>query len=149
MRGVRGVLRTRSQGAGDASLATPLIIARLLALWCDLAGEERDARTLVLTFDASVHGWAAVLRMSPDEPGIEVVGGSDCLGAISALRKGLFRSPALQNVALLHNRLFMDVSAAPPLYLHVPGVVMKAEGVCAPLRERVEPLSRRLRSGES
>ena len=148
-----------------------------------LAGEKRDARILVITFDASVHGWAAVLRTSPDEPGIEVVGGyrtavdllgsafinpaalpdcpvaqvyretlagllatkaasklypladhtvlirSDCLGAISALRKGSFRSPALQNIALLHNRLFMDVDAAPQLYPHVPGVVMKAEGV--------------------
>jgi hypothetical protein len=49
--------------------------------------------------------------------------------AISALRKGSFRSPALQNVALLHNRLFMDVSASPPHYLHAPGTVMKAEGV--------------------
>jgi hypothetical protein len=40
-----------------------------------LAGEERDARILAITFDASVHGWAAVLRTSPDEPGIEVVRG--------------------------------------------------------------------------
>jgi hypothetical protein len=54
---------------------------------------------------------------------------SDCLGTIAALRKGSFGSPALQNIALLHNRLFMDVGAAPPLYLHVLGVVMKAEGV--------------------
>jgi hypothetical protein len=54
---------------------------------------------------------------------------SDCTGAISALRKGSSRSPALQNVALLHNRLFMDVGASPPHYLHAPGTVMKAEGV--------------------
>ena len=54
---------------------------------------------------------------------------SDCTGAISALRKGSFRSPALQNVALLHNRLFMDVGASPQHYLHAPGTVMKAEGV--------------------
>jgi hypothetical protein len=148
-----------------------------------LAGEERDSRTLVITFDASIHGWGATLRTSPDEPGTVVVGGyrqavdalgaayiepsslpdcpaaqvyretlagylatqaasklfsladhtvlirSDCLGAIAALRKGSFRSPALQNVALLHNRLFMDVKASPPLYLHAPGTVMKAEGV--------------------
>jgi hypothetical protein len=40
-----------------------------------LAGEERDSRTLVITFDASVHGWGAVLRTSPNESGIEVVGG--------------------------------------------------------------------------
>ena len=40
---------------------------------------------------------------------------SDCVGAISALLKGSFRSPALQNAALLHNRLFMDLGAMPPL----------------------------------
>ncbi len=38
-----------------------------------LAGEERDARILVITFDASVHDWAKILRTSPDEPGVEVV----------------------------------------------------------------------------
>jgi hypothetical protein len=54
---------------------------------------------------------------------------SDCTGAISDLRKGSFRSPALQNVALLHNRLSMDVGASPPHYLHAPGTVMKAGGV--------------------
>ena len=36
---------------------------------------------------------------------------SDCVGAISALLKESFRSPALQNGALLHNRLFMDLGA--------------------------------------
>ncbi len=146
-----------------------------------LAGEEHDARILIITFDASLYGWAAVLRTSPHEAGIEVMGGfrtavdllgsafistaalpdcpaaqvyretlagwqatqsagklfslanhtflirSDCVGAIAALRKGSYRSPALQNVELLHNRMFMDVGAAPPLYLHVPGV--KAGGV--------------------
>jgi hypothetical protein len=35
----------------------------------------------------------------------------------------------LQNVALLQNRLFMDVGASPPHYLHAPDTVMKAEGV--------------------
>ena len=54
---------------------------------------------------------------------------SDCVGAISALRKGSFRSQVLQNVALLHKRLFMDLGAMPPLYLHAPGAVVKAEGV--------------------
>jgi hypothetical protein len=54
---------------------------------------------------------------------------SDCTGAISALRKGSFRSPALQDVALLHNRLFMDVGASPPHYAHAPVTVMKTEGV--------------------
>ena len=36
---------------------------------------------------------------------------SDCVVTISALRKESFRSPALQNGALLHNRLFMDLGA--------------------------------------
>ncbi len=40
-----------------------------------LEGEERDPHILVITFDASVHGWAAVLRNSPHEAGVEVVGG--------------------------------------------------------------------------
>lgn len=31
-----------------------------------LAGEESDARVLAINFDASIHGWAAVLRTSPD-----------------------------------------------------------------------------------
>jgi hypothetical protein len=148
-----------------------------------LAGEAKEARILVITFDASVDGWGAVIRSSPDERGTEMVDGyrlaapilgrafvdpaaipacpasqvyretlagflatraasqlhaladrtilirSDCTGAISAIRKGSFRSPALQDVALLHNRLFMDVGASPPHYLHAPGTVMKAEGV--------------------
>ncbi len=46
---------------------------------------------------------------------------SDHAGAITALLKGSYRSPALQNKALLHNRMFMDVGAALPIYLHVPG----------------------------
>ena len=127
-----------------------------------------DARLLVITFDASVHGWTAVLRSSPDEPGVEIVGGyraavillaqtsstrrrsgvsgsagvpgstrlrslqagckplselyslanhtmlihSDCSGAISALRKGSIHFPALQNNALLHNSLFMNLGTA-------------------------------------
>ena len=40
-----------------------------------LAGDERDARVLVITFDTSVHGWAAVVRTSRDEPGVENVSG--------------------------------------------------------------------------
>ncbi len=35
----------------------------------------------------------------------------------------------MENVALLHKRLFMDVGASLPHYLHDPGTVMKAEGV--------------------
>ena len=133
-----------------------------------LAGEASEARILVITFDASVDGWGAVIRSSPDERGTELVGGyclaapslgrafvdqaalpacptsqvyrevlagflatkaasqlhaladrtvlirSDCTGAISALRKGSFRSPALQNVALLHNRLRGSFTSALP-----------------------------------
>ena len=54
---------------------------------------------------------------------------SDCVGAISALSKGSFRSQALPNVALLHNRLFMDDGAMRPLYLHAQGAMLQAEGV--------------------
>ena len=60
---------------------------------------------------------------------------SNCVGAISALRKGSFCSLALQNVALQHNRLFMDIRAMPPLYLHAPGALLKAEGVDGLSRE--------------
>ena len=42
---------------------------------------------------------------------------SDCVVAISARRKESFCPPALQNVALLHNRLFIDLGAMQPLYL--------------------------------
>jgi hypothetical protein len=51
-----------------------------------------------------------------------------CSDCVAALRKGSYRSPALQNIALLHNRMFMDVGAAPQ-YLHVTGMAIKAEGV--------------------
>ena len=60
---------------------------------------------------------------------------SDCVGAISALRKESFRSPALQNGALLHNRLFMDLGAIQPLYLYAPGAVLTAEDVDGLSRE--------------
>jgi hypothetical protein len=40
-----------------------------------LAGEARDARILVITFDASVDGWGAVVRSPPEEQGTEIVGG--------------------------------------------------------------------------
>ena len=54
---------------------------------------------------------------------------SDCVVAISALPKESFRSPALQNGALLHNCLFMDLGAMQPLCLYAPGAVLTAEGV--------------------
>ena len=33
-------------------------------------------------------------------------------------------------MSLLHNSLFMDVCASPQLYLDVPWLLVKAEGVC-------------------
>ena len=60
---------------------------------------------------------------------------SDCVGAISALRKESFRSSALQNGALQHKRLFMDLGGMPPLYLYAPGAVLKAEVVDGLSRE--------------
>ena len=59
----------------------------------------------------------------------------DCVGALSALRKGSFTSPALQNVAILHNQMLISLGAASPLYLHAPGTVMKAEGIDGLSRE--------------
>ena len=40
-----------------------------------LAGEAKEARILIITFDASVDGWGAVVRSSPEERGTEFVGG--------------------------------------------------------------------------
>jgi hypothetical protein len=154
-------MRTAMERYGDAGQPLlPVVPSSLYGAF--LAGEAKKARILVIPFDASVDGWGAVVRSSPEERGTEIVGGyrsaapilgrafvdpaalpacpasqvyretlagflvasqlhaladrtvlirSDCTGAISALRKGSFRSPALQNVALLHNRLFMDVGA--------------------------------------
>jgi hypothetical protein len=40
-----------------------------------LAGEAKAARILVITFDANVDGWGAMVRSSPEETGTEFVGG--------------------------------------------------------------------------
>ena len=40
-----------------------------------LAGEDLGMRILVIPFDASVHGWAAVIQTSPSVPGRVPVGG--------------------------------------------------------------------------
>ena len=45
------------------------------------------------------------------------------------MRKGSFRSPTLQDIALHFQDLFFDAGAVAPLFLHAPGEVMKAEGV--------------------
>jgi hypothetical protein len=64
---------------GQKTAGSPLAGARLpcsrhgsLFRSADGPGEEREARILVITFDAILHIWA-VLRTSPGEPGIEVV----------------------------------------------------------------------------
>ena len=40
-----------------------------------LAGKAREALILVITFNASLDGWGAVVRFSPEEKGTEIVGG--------------------------------------------------------------------------
>ena len=146
-------------------------------------------KALVVSYDASVHGWGAVARTSPDEPGRVFVGGyrqalellgeaflepaslgdtpaaqiyretlagwlallavsqeyalgrytvlvrGDCLGALAALRKGSFRSPLMQDIALAFNTLFMRVAGKPPLLLHAPGAALVAERVDSLSRE--------------
>ena len=52
----------------------------------------------------------------------------DCFGALTALRKGSFRSPAMQDAALAFNELFMRARALPPLFLHTPGRQLVLEG---------------------
>ena len=55
----------------------------------------------------------------------------------------------LQNEALLHNRLFMDVGAAPPLYLRAPGRWTTFRALPPTPPERAGPPSRRSRLGKS
>ena len=55
---------------------------------------------------------------------------NDCMGALAALRKGSFRSPALQDVALKFASLCIQLDISPPpAFLFAPGEVLKAEGV--------------------
>ena len=42
----------------------------------------------------------------------------DCVGALRAMRKGSFRSPTLQDMAMRLQELFLDAGADPPLFLH-------------------------------
>jgi hypothetical protein len=159
-------------------------------------GELGEVKPLVITYDASVHGWGAVIRTSPEEPGLVVSGGyrqaldllganfldpaglgegpaaqvyretlagllaaraasqhfalgdhtvlirGDCRGALAALRKGSFRSPVMQDIALEFNELFLRTARRPPLFLHVPGDVLKAEGVDALSRAVAEDRTR-------
>jgi hypothetical protein len=65
-----------------------------------LRGDIEAARPLVITYDASVSGWGAVLRTTPDEPGRVVVGGFqhelELRGATFLDPTGLGGSPAAQ-----------------------------------------------------
>ncbi len=61
-----------------------------------LASEECDAHILVITFDASVHGWAAVLRTAPDGPGSRSWGLQDLLGSAFISPAALPDCPAAQ-----------------------------------------------------
>jgi len=40
-----------------------------------LEGRRGEVRALVITYDASVHGWGTVIRTAPDDPGLTIVGG--------------------------------------------------------------------------
>ena len=162
-----------------------------------LEGRLGGVHALVITYDASVHGWGAVIRTSPEDPGLTIVGGyrlaqellgeafvdpaalgdnptaqvyrealagllaaqaagqhfalsefvvlvrGDCSGALASFRKGSFRSPALQDIALLFNEVFLRAKATPPLLLHVPGRDLVLEGVDGLSRELAA--SRRIR----
>jgi hypothetical protein len=70
-----------------------------------------------------------------------VVVRGDCQGVLTALRKGSFRSPALQDISMAFNQMcaHLDVSP-PPLFLHAPGEVLKAEGVDGLSREVAQEL---------
>ena len=45
------------------------------------------------------------------------------------MREGSLRSPTLRDIAMRFQELFLDAGAAPPLFLHAPGEMMKAKGV--------------------
>ena len=78
-----------------------------------LAREETDTRFLVITFDASVHGWGAVLRTSPDQPGVEVV---SCFCFAADLLGGSFIEPsALPDCPAVHAG-FLATQAASQLF---------------------------------
>ncbi len=63
-----------------------------------LVGDECDAHILVITFEASVHGWAAVPHTSPIVPCVEVVGGHRT--AVDLQGAAAFISPAALPVCL-------------------------------------------------
>mmetsp|Transcript_37009 Transcript_37009/g.98320 ORF Transcript_37009/g.98320 Transcript_37009/m.98320 type:complete len:1072 (+) Transcript_37009:2523-5738(+) len=151
-----------------------------------LRGDNLESKPfLVITCDASIHGWGAVARLSPDQDPFVMVGHyrssreflsqsfpslysghhdpdsqvlrearaivlavaaasrryslrdhtllirSDCEPAISVLQKGSSSSSALQGESLAFARFCVDHQLATPLFLHIPGSQMVAEGVDA------------------
>jgi hypothetical protein len=67
-------MRTAMERYGDAGQPLwPVVPSSLYGAF--LAGEAKEARILVITFDASVDGWGAVVRSSPEERGTEIVCG--------------------------------------------------------------------------
>ena len=171
----------------------PLVPSSVYGAFLD--GRLAGVRVLVITYDASVFGWGAVIRATHEDKGHVIVGGfrsglellgagylapstvaddpaaqvhretlagllavqatsklyalsrfvvlirGDCQGALTALRKGSFRSPALQDISMKFNQMcaHLDVTP-PPLFLHAPGEVLKAEGVDGLSRESAQEL---------
>lgn len=63
-----------------------------------------------------------------DLHGAVVILRNDSTAALTALRKGIFRSATLQSIATRMNQLCADLDAT-PLYLHAPGKALVDEGV--------------------
>ncbi len=83
-------MRTATEKHGNVSQPLwPVVPGSLHGAF--LAGEDRDARFLVIAFDASMHGRAEVLRTAPDKPCVEVVG---CYWTVVDLLGSAFISPA-------------------------------------------------------
>ena len=171
----------------------PVVASSLYGAFLD--GRLAGVRVLVITYDASVFGWGAVIRATHEDRGHVIVGGfrmelnlcgeghlgpstaaddpaaqvhrealagllavraasklyalsrfvvlvrGDCQGALTALRKGSFRSPVLQDISMALNQMCADLDVSPsPLFLHAPGEVLKAEGVDGLSREVAQEL---------
>jgi hypothetical protein len=67
-------MRIAMERYGDAGQPLwPVVPSSLYGAF--FAGEAKEARILVITFDMNVDGWVAVVRSSPEEKGTEIVGG--------------------------------------------------------------------------
>ena len=116
-----------------------LTISARLQDSASLAQPTSSQQPLVMTLGAGVPGDAglsqcflAVLAVSQRfalRDQIVLISGDYCGALITALQKGSFRSPALQNEELPLNEMFMRVTPNPALFLHALGEVMKAGGV--------------------